>query len=64
MVKAYLDDEHSLVPEVVRSPDAPVRDKSRYSKPRLQYLGEVRSLTTGGTDGFGDSNNPGVQDLP
>jgi hypothetical protein len=64
VVKDYQDDERSLVPETSRGRDAPERNKSSYGKPRLRYLGEVRSLTAGGTDGFGDSNNPGTQDLP
>lgn len=35
-----------------------------YSKPKLEKLGDIRSITLGGTPGAGESNNPAVAREP
>jgi len=34
-----------------------------YQKPKLQELGDLRTLTLGYSGGVGDSGNPGIQKL-
>jgi hypothetical protein len=35
-----------------------------YEKPELKDLGDLRTLTLGGTPGAGDSGFPGLQNFP
>ena len=44
-------------PDEVKLTTAEKKTKKRmsYRKPRLEFLGDLRSLTLGGTAGFGDS---------
>jgi len=40
---------------------SPSRELQVYEAPALRILGDVRQLTLGGSDGSGDSGNPGLQ---
>jgi hypothetical protein len=40
------------------------RPRKAYSPPRLYRRGDIRDLTLGGSPGFNDSGNPGIQNLP
>jgi hypothetical protein len=42
-----------------KSPAAPEVIRKVYVKPRLEDLGDVRSLTLGGSPGPGESSGPG-----
>ena len=50
--------------KLLPSDDELIIEKKYYSKPRLERLGDLRTLTLGGSPGVGESGNPGVPRYP
>ena len=51
-----INNNDSITPEAVSKADvAPGQELRKYTRPRLQCLGDLRSTTLGGSPGVGDS---------
>jgi hypothetical protein len=46
------------------SVESSVKPRRNYRKPKLEDLGDLRTLTLGGSPGVGDSGNPGSEFPP
>lgn len=57
------------LPQILHAIHQPAQGKhtnsrKRYQKPQLKELGDLRTLTLGGSPGVGDSTNGGIQKPP